>query len=224
MNKLVDTREALAVSIYAFRLNSNMVLKDLHKFGQDNTFPNKSYLIKYFSSDPIYPEILDFTITEDLLIEADKIKQELEYSAVMATLKQGKQNPFVRDCVDIVSHEKIRTKDFGILVWIPKIVLDSDRKNTAMLASARLEYSSKYIGKTNDRIQLHFNLIEKRYIGSINCWSAYGHTDDGNLVKFLTKYEDLCTTGMIKGRIKSTDTDSYRNNAQVTSLNHVKKL
>ena len=142
----------------------------------------------------------------------------------MAALTKGRLNTFIEECTKLVSQETVNIKSAGTLVWIPKIIFDNELKNAAKMKSAFLEHSSKYIGQIGHRVQFHFNLIEKRFIGNINCWAAYGHTNEGNLVKFLTKHETLCQTGDIKGRIKATDRDSYHGDAQVTSLNHVKKL
>lgn len=224
MNKLVNVREALAVAIYAFRANNNMVVRDMYHNDHVEMFPNKAYLIKHFIDSSSSLNISAFEITDELLAEADNVKQQLEYIVTMSVLIQGRTNPFTEDCAKLVSADSVGTKHFGTLVWIPKLVSDNQAKETAKIRSAQLEHSSKYIGKLSDRIELNFNLIEKRYINNINCWAAYGHTDEGNLVKFLTKYEELCNNGTIRGRIKEITRDTYRNNAQVTSLNHVKKI
>lgn len=224
MNKQVNVREALAVALYAFRANNNMVVRDMYNSDHVEMFPNKAYLTKHFIDSSSSVNIPDITITDELLTEADSIKQQLDYIVTMSMLVTGRINSFTEDCFKLVSGETVGTKHFGTLVWIPKLVSDNQVKETAKIRSAQLEHSSKYIGKLSDRVEFNFNLIEKRYVSRINCWAAYGHTDEGNLVKFLTKHEDLCNNGIIRGRIKETSRDPYRNNAQVTSLNHVKKI
>jgi hypothetical protein len=218
------TRETLAAAIYAFRANENTVVKDMYRRGAEDKFPNKAYLLKHFVDKNMCVELSDFEITEELLAEADEVKQKLEYIITMAALTRGRVNQFIEDCAKIVSNEKLTASNFGTLVWVPKIVFDNERQAAIKLTIASMEHGSKYIGKVNERVELYFNLIEKRYINSINCWAAYGSTNEGNLVRFLTKHEALCVTGQIKGRIKATEKDSYHGNAQVTSLNHVKKL
>jgi hypothetical protein len=224
MKNLFPVREVLAAAVYAFRANENMVVKDMHHPNHKDKFPNKAYLYKHFVDSTMCAELTNFDITEDLLHEADSIAQQLEYIITMAALTQGQINLFITNCAKLIAQDTVDAKSFGTLVWIPKIVHDHELKSAAKMKSAVLEHGSKYIGRVNDRVEIHFNLIEKRFIGSINCWAAYGHTDEGNLIKFLTKHEALCTTGNIKGRIKAIDKDNYHGDARVTSLNHVKQL
>jgi hypothetical protein len=224
MKNQYSTREALAAAIYAFKTNGNTVVKDMYGSGHEDKFPNKAYLLKHFVDTNVCVELNNFEITEELLVEADAVKQQLEYIITLSALTQGRLNLFITNCAELIAQDTVNAKSFGTLVWVPKIVFDNERQTAAKLTIASMEHSSKYIGKVNQRVELHFNLIEKRYIGRINCWAAYGNTNEGNLVRFLTKHEALCVTGQIKGRIKATDKDSYHGNAQVTSLNHVKKL
>jgi hypothetical protein len=224
MKTQYSTREALAAAIYAFKANGDTVVKDIYGSSHEDKFPNKSYLLKHFVDTNMCAELSDFEITKELLVEADTVKQQLEYIITMSALTQGRLNSFITNCAELITQDTVTAKSFGTLVWVPKIVFDNERQTAAKLTIASMEYSSKYIGKVNELVELHFNLIEKRYIGRINCWAAYGNTNEGNLVRFLTKHEALCVTGQIKGRIKATDKDSYHGNAQVTSLNHVKKL
>ena len=224
MNKLVNTIEALAVAIYAFRANKDQVLKAQQYYENCKLeFPNKAYLYKYFVDAASSVEISAFEITEELLNEAESVKQQLEYFVTMSALSKGKINDFIMECADIVRHDQISTNKFSYVVWIPKIVADNNQRQSVKIKSATLEHSSKYIGRLGERVALHFNLIEKRYISHINCWAVYGHDDNGNLISFLTKHVELAATGLIKGRIKSVQRDEYRNGAQVTGLNHVKK-
>lgn len=224
MKTQYSTREVLAAAIYAFKANGNMVVKDMYNFDHKDKFPNKAYLLKHFVDKNMCVELSGFEITEELLNEADAVKQQLEYIVTMSALTRGQLNLFITNCAELIAQDTVAAKSFGTLVWVPKIVFDNERQTAAKLTIASMEHSSKYIGKVNDRVEVHFNLIEKRYISSINCWAAYGNTNEGNLVRFLTKHEALCTTGQIKGRIKATEKDSYHGNAQVTNLNHVKKL
>ena len=225
MNKLVNTIEALAVAVYAFRANNNRVLKEQQYYTNSLLeYPNKAYLYKYFVDSASSVGISEFSLSNELIREAESVKQQLEYFVTMAALTKGNLNAFITQCSEIISKEQISPKQFAYIIWIPKIVADNNERQSAKIKSATLEHSSKYVGKLGERIELHFNLIEKRFIGNINCWAAYGHDNHGNLISFLTKHAELCNDGMIKGRIKSIDRDPYHNHAQVTGLNHVKKL
>ncbi len=224
MKTYVNTQEALAAALYAFRANNNTVVRDSYDPNCLDKFPNKAYLVKYFSESQFCPELSAFTLTNELLAEADNLKQELEYIITMAALTKGQINSFTEDCAKLLAKETVNSRHFGTIVWIPKIVHDQRLRSDAKIKSATLEHTSKFIGRESDRVELYFNIIEKRFVRQINCWAVYGHNNDGNLVKFLTKHEDLCQSGHIKGRIKSTEKDAYHNYAQVTVLNHVKKI
>ena len=225
MNKLVNTIEALAVAVYAFRANNNQVLKEQQYYtNQILEYPNKAYLYKYFVDSASSVGIPNFSLNAELISEAESVKQQLEYFVTMAALTKGDVNNFITQCSASIGQEQIGTKQFAYIVWIPKIVADNNVRQSAKIKSATLEHSSRYVGKPGERIELDFNLIEKRFIGNINCWAAYGHDDHGNLISFLTKHAELCDNGKIKGRIKSVERDSYHNHAHVTGLNHVKRI
>ena len=85
-----------------------------------------------------------------------------------------------------------------------------------------LQQQDAAVVANGDRIEFDFTLIEKRYVRPLETWSAYGHNEQGHLVKFLTKHEELCATGRIRARIRKHEVDSYHNGAKVTSLNFVK--
>jgi len=222
MKVKIDIREALAVANYAFITNENKVIKDHNSDEISTGQPNKRYLLKYFGDSNLFPEIQSIILTEDHYTAADQIKIKLDIMVMMETLKQGKINKFIQSCINLVNKEFVHVHDFAYLIWIPKLIHDNDLRNVAAEQSAFLEHTSKYIGQLGDKIEFYFNLIEKRYIGKIFCWTAYGYTNEGNLIKFLTKHENLCASQKLKARIKSLDKDKYHNNAMVTSLNHVK--
>jgi hypothetical protein len=218
----INTREALAVSIFAFRANNNQVCKETSITPKLIQYSNKMYLEKYFGGKEIFPNVPLAVVSDDLLQEADRIKLSLEHYITFATLTKGCINDFVQNAYDAIKNETTNTRNFAILVWLPKLIADNECREAAREISAGLELKSKFIGKVSNRVTIKFNLIEKRFIRSINCWSAYGYTECGNLVKFLTKHEHLCVTGSIMGRIKSLDHDQFHHNARVTNLNHVK--
>lgn len=224
MNNQVDLRQALAVAIYAFQTNNNQVVKTIHNAVNPDCFVNRCYLDKYFSDKKIMEQIPDFTLSQELLEQADSMRQTIDYYVTIETLTKSYTNEFLNTIHRLVQHDQIHSKNFGILVWAPKLVHDYNERNNIREISLRLETQSKFIGKVKDSVTVDFTLIEKRWVRNCNCWAAYGHTPEGNLVKFLTKHENLCVNGMIRGKIKSIDNDTYRNMARVTTLNHVKTV
>lgn len=221
-----DTLKAIAVAIYAFQQNENTVVKfaTTNSDGSIKFYANKNYLESTFGStvdDPAYP--LSVNVSAELLDKARELKTAFDYMVTMNVLtNRGNINKFVNNVYQITTKEEINRNEFSMLIWAPKIIADNEKTSAIRLVSAGYEHTSKFIGQVGNHIILNFNLIEKRYIRQIDCWSAYGYTDEGNLIKFLTKHEELCVSRKIKARIKDLVKDQYHNNALVTNLNHVK--
>jgi len=218
MKNLVNTREALAVAILAFRANSNRVVKET----TDKQYANKSYLWSYFFPLKTTHKQLTVELTDELLSAADDLKVTIEHAVTMEMLTKSYVPSFLKSINDILKEDTMHINNAGIIVWAPKLTVDIQRSRDIKEISAAYELSSKFVGKPGDRIEFNFTLIEKRFVRSIDTWSAYGHNEQGNLVQFLTKHEELCATGRIRARIKSHDKNRYHNNANVTVVNFVK--
>lgn len=219
MKNLINTREALALAVFAFRKNGRVV-KEATKDAEVNKLMVWNHFNTLKTNDP-QPTI---EITEELLEAADGVKTTIEYAITMAMLTKGRIPSFVETMHDTVKEDQVNIKNLGILVWAPKLAQDLQRAQSLKELSAAYELKSKFIGKEGEKIELNFTLIEKRFVRSIDTWSAYGYNDQGNLVKFLSKHEELCATGRIRARIKKHDVDSYHNKARVTVLNFVKAI
>ena len=228
MNKnCVNTIDALAVAIFAFQQNEQKVVKEIRQWPDASIkqWPNKNYLVSTFtkvSSDNFaYPQPV--TITNELREQAENLKLHIEQSMTMAMLTKGQVNPFLQSIYLGILNDEVHTSTFGLLVWVPKVMLDNQRSDATREISSTYERNSKFVGKEGDRITVNFTLIEKRYIRNVDTWAAYGHDEHGNLISFLTKKEHLVASGQIKGRIKGHEESRYRNNAKITKLNHVKE-
>lgn len=217
--KNINTRQALALAVFAFRKNGRVV-KETTK----DATTNKLIVWDYFV--PLKTDLprARVEITEELLEAADTVKTQIDHAVTMGMLTQGRVPRFLESIHSIIKEETFPVKHLGILVWAPKLAEDLAKAAAVKEVSAGYEFSSKFFGKEGDRIEFDFTLIEKRFIRQLDTWSAYGHNEQGNLVKFLTKHEALCATQRLKARIRQHDKDSYHSNARVTSLNFVKAV
>jgi hypothetical protein len=215
--KNLNTREALAIAIFAFRKNGKVV-----KEATKETSSNKLIVWDYFV--PLKTDLprARIELTEELLEAADAVKTVIDHAVTMDMLTKGRIPSFMETIHDLIKEEIVPSKHLGILVWAPKLAADLEKSQNLKELSAGYEHSSRYIGKLGDRIEFDFTLIEKRYVRALETWSAYGYNEQGHLVKFLTKHEELCATGRIRARIRQHVVDSYHNMAKVTSLNFVK--
>ena len=221
-----NTIDALAVAIFAFETNQKKVVKEVTQWtdGKIKHYPNKHYLFGTFakiSNNPVYPAAVE--ITQDLVEKATALKTYVEQMVTMSMLTKGQVNPFVHKLFEMIKEDQLHFNNFGFIIWAPKVMLDGERASSIKEISAAFEHSSKYIGKVGERLSIEFTLIEKRYVRSVDTWSAYGHDDQGNLISFLTKKEELIVSGSIKGRIKAHEQSRFHNNAKITQLNHVKQ-
>jgi hypothetical protein len=215
--KNLNTREALAVAIFAFRKNGKVV-----KEATQEATSNKLIVWDYFV--PLKTDLPRerIEVTEELLEAADAVRTVIDHAVTMSMLTKGFVVSFLGNIHEIVKEDTVKSKHLGMLVWAPKLAQDLQKAESLKELSAGYEHSSKYIGKLGDKIEFNFTLIEKRFVRALDTWSAYGHNEQGHLVKFLTKHEELCATGCIRARIRKHETDSYHNGAKVTTLNFVK--
>ena len=221
MSNSVDTRQALAVAVAAFRANGNRIVKDPT---QPQQHTNKMYLWSHFVPLKTNQPQMTTEITAELLTAANQVSTCIDHAITMAMLTKGRVPVFIQSVHEVIKRPQVHVRDLGVLLWAPKLVADLDHQQNLKALSAMYELSSRFVGQLNTRIETEFNLIEKRYVRSINVWSAYGFDSQGNLLKFLTKHEDLCVSGRVRARIKSHMIDAYRNMAKVTGLNFVKAV
>jgi hypothetical protein len=218
MKNFVNPREALAVAVLAFRANGNRVVKDT----TDKQYANKSYLQSYFFPLKTSHKQLTVEMTPGLLEAADDVKVIIDHAVTMEVLTKGYVPSFLNSIHELLKEDAMNINHAGIMVWAPKLAQDIQRSQGIKEVSAAYEHTSKFVGKVGDKIEFDFTLIEKRYVRQVDTWSAYGYNEQGNLVQFLSKHEELCATGRIRARIKSHDKNRYHNNANVTVVNFVK--
>lgn len=218
--KNLNTREALAIAVFAFRKNNKIVVKET----TEHATTNKSIVWDYFvppKTDLPRPGI---ELTEELLEAADAVKQTLDHTVTMALLTKGRVTTFLQNVHNAIKEDTVHVKYLSFIVWAPKVVEDLEKAAALKELSAGYEHASKFIGQVGDKIEINFTLIEKRFVRQLETWSAYGYNEAGNLVKFLTNHEELCASQRLKARIRKHEIDSYHSNAKVTSLNFVKAV
>jgi hypothetical protein len=218
MKNFVNPRQALAVAVLAFRANGNRVVKDT----TDKSCANKSYLQSYFFPLKTAHKQLTVEMTAELLEAADDVKVVIDHAVTMEMLTKGYVPSFLKSIHELLKEDTMNINHAGIMVWAPKLAQDIQRSQGIKEVSAAYELASKFVGKKGDKIEFDFTLIEKRYVRQVDTWSAYGYNEQGNLVQFLSKHEELCASGRIRARIKSHDKNRYHNNANVTVVNFVK--
>jgi hypothetical protein len=214
-DKAFSTNSALAASIQAFRVNGR-VYRDVVKINDVDYLPNRLIITNALNGDTVAQQDLD---------EAEEIKTYLRQTHMMQTLTKGNADSFLDNIVEILNQESVTAREFGLLAWAPKLSSDLQLKDEAREKSSHYERQSSYLGRVGDKIQIEFTLIESRYVPSMDCYTVYGHSKEGNLVFYWAKGEKkIVKQGRIEGRVKKQEPDSYHGNARVTTLNYVKVL
>jgi hypothetical protein len=218
-NNQVDTLQALAVAIHAFDINTKVVK---HNDGS-KLIPNVAYMRDYFDLDKerVTP---DFLISSELQERAENIRTWFDHSITMTLLTRGTVNGFHGDLAQLVRSEKINSNKLGLFAWAPKLYHDQRARDTVRETIAQIAYRSDWIGKERQSITVNFTLLEKRFFKEFGSWTAFGHDDNNNMIRFMTRHEDRCTSGTIVGRVKSHTTEQYHNNGKITTLNFVKAV
>lgn len=215
----VNTLDALAVAIHAYNVNTKVVK---HHDGS-GLIPNAEYVRDYFglNTTRITP---DFLISPDLREQAETVRTWFEHSVTMALLTRGLIAGFHNDLAELVKRDTISPQRFGVLVWAPKLYHAQVARDEVREAVVQISYRSRWIGKEKQPVTVNFTLLEKRWHRDFNSWTAFGHDEHMNLVRFMTKHEHLCATGTVTGRVKTHGTERYHDNGKITTLNFVKAV
>ena len=217
--KQVNTLDALAIATHAFDINACVV----KQYDEEKLIPNVVYVRDYFglSKEVTTPTVL---ISPDLLERAQAIKTWVEHNITMSLLKQGHVNDFQKLVAEIIDNESVNVKHLGILVWAPKLYHDQIARDSVREHVMQISYRSNWIGKEKERVNVDCTLLEKRFHSEYNSWTAFGHDQHNNLVRFMTKHEHLCASHKITGKVKDQGTERYHNNGKITTLNFVKAI
>jgi|APCry1669189534_1035231.scaffolds.fasta_scaffold00327_8 hypothetical protein len=222
-----NTRSALAAAVYAFEQNNEYILKEA-QLDPDNgvvlNYPNKTIVYNYFANDPD-PQVPCGISPGDLEV-ADQLKDYLQQAAIMQALQSsdGQVNEFLNSVNQILEKEEVPARDIGILIWAPKLALDHQAQEKARVAISNLGSTSQYLARIGDKIELHFTLIDKRFIKNAECYLVQGHDEHGNLVSYWAREErKIFNNVKITAKVKGHRHDKYRN-AKFTMINFVKAV
>lgn len=213
--------DVLAIAVAAFEFNNQRVERNPITVNGRGLYPNRQLIKDYFEGDREHIKgINDFNRKQ-----AEGIIEYLQQVVIIRTLSTAKVDSFLGEITALLANQEIKSSEFGLIAWAPKLADDYQRKDHVKQLSAHYEKNSNYIGKPGDKITTAFTLIEKRYLKKFDCWSVYGYDANDNLISYLaSELDKVCEVGTISGRVKMHRADSYRNNAKVTTLNYVKVL
>ena len=222
---MIPTVDAVAATVFAFRTQGNKIEKydvtaQPEQVYSDYTVPAVT-AVK--SNKTLAFEAIDNgTITQADRDEAEVVIQHIQGQVTMALLAGKKVSDFVKEVAKALEETDVPRFKLGLLVYAPNVHHQATKREEINEQTTECQYTSQALGAVGAKVTVNFTLIEKRYVQAFDVFSAYGKDDAGNLVSFLSKHEELCQSGMVKGTIKKAETDSWHNNAVVTCLNRVK--
>ena len=214
----VNTLQFVSASVAAYRHNGNKVYRELTDQIQHT---NKTLILSLMGEAT--PALL--SITDDDKAHAKVIIDDILQRHTMSLLTGKKMPDFTMQVLNCIKEETTSPRLIGYITWVPSLF---DKLQAADAKDHQLSvhtYSSKYLGKLKDKIELDFVAIEERFSTQYNCWRYTGHDTKGNLIGFFRK-EKLSGTGMpirIKGNVKAHET-SKSTKGNTTYLNYVKEL
>jgi hypothetical protein len=219
----IATKELTAIAFAAYRFNSGLI-KDSVRW-DDSTeslvpvTPNKVLMRNTVSQKE--GEIC-LTITDDDRQQAELAINALHGDITLKLLMGKRVSDFVQNLNTAVSKESCTVSDCGIVAWLPEMFgrVKIDQANKEQM----LEFSmtSEYIGAIDQKVTIDFTMINSRFLRDYDCYSVFGHDNNGNCVSFFTRKSEMTKGGRITGKVKSHKTDDYHNGTKVTTINYVK--
>lgn len=224
--KTLPTRELAAMAFAAFRANGGEIVKTEQVFdeaagGFVPVVSNKQYIkntIAQFEDRPV------LTVTEADRADADEAIAVVQGDATMKILLGRTMSDFAKNLVELIGKETASEYDAGLMAYLPMSALRVRESQEKQEKVATIAFSSKYLGTVGSKIAVNFTVIESRFLQNYNCWSVFGHDAEGNCVRYTTSKKELTESGQIQGKIRELIEDNYRNGAQVTVMNYVKRV
>ncbi len=199
-----NTTEVVAVACAIFREAGNTVKRE----GEESS---KARLEQHFKGQEV-------SVTDADREMADTVVSYVQQRATIDALTGAKVSVFVQDVVELANTKDINERQFGRIVWLPKLYVDMTARDDVKQELAHYTITSKYVGKIKDKLTINFTPLTVNYSRDYNCYRHLGHDGHGNLIGFLSKAQH---SGPIKGHIKKHSTSTYHGNAKVTYLNYV---
>lgn len=207
-----DTKQVLAAAVAVYRIQGSRIVRF------ENDVPgNKEIVLGILAGQS------DINITDEDYVQAQEISKYLEQKIMLTNLTGGRVNDFLLQISQLAVNPDVPAFSVGQLVWAPKLFEDSNKQDDIKQTIGQFVFTSSYLGKEKDKIELEFTPIDVRYLTVYNCFRHVGHDGKGNLVTFLNK-NSINTVQKIRARVKGCDTSKYYNNAKTTQINFVKVI
>lgn len=212
MIKHVNTNDALAAAVAAFRITGNQIAKfTAAKPG------NREMILAHLDG----LNVLDVT-AEDRQ-QAEDIASYLNQQLTVSALTNRKVSEFFRDVAMLAAEATVHIRKIGQLAWAPKLYVDSLKQDEYRERVSRYVYSSRHMGTIKKPITVELDILSRRYAAMFDCTSYIASDSSGNLYGILSKlnFPDKVT---VKGRVKNHSTSASHSNAKITYLNYVKEV
>jgi hypothetical protein len=218
--KSFPTQDVVAAAIAAYEFNKNTIVRDTFEKDGVKTLSNRELITLCLNK-----ESAPFVVNDFYIKQAEGAVEYLQQVTVMQTLQNGKVDKFLENIVKLLVGSDVKGRDIGILAWVPKLADDYQKKDHVREVSARYEHGSRFVGRVGEKIIIDFNLIESRYIKTLECYAVYGNDNAGNLIFYWARdQKKIFNNVRVQGRVKTQQKDSRRGNASVTTINYVKVL
>ena len=206
----VNTIEALAAAIVAFRNFNQRIVRDIPE-------NNKMSMLAHFTG------FKQLNITDNDRAEAETIRLAFSQRVMMLGLTGQQVSSFLADINSICQNEEVSSEKFGVLAWAPKLYSDIVKHDDVRETILGLAINSAYIGKEGHKVNINYVPIDSRYLKNYNSWIHYGHDSHGNIVYFW-RSQRLDYPCQITARVKAHRRDERHSNAIMTVLNYVKEV
>lgn len=205
--KRYDTKEVIAVSQAIFREAGNQIVRE-------GLVSSRDKLDNHFNGSATV------VVTDEDRALADTILTYVQQRTTMNALTGARVAEFVTDVITLTEKDTVSERDFGRIVWLPKLYTDMLVKDDAKIELAHYTVTSRFVGKIKDKLEIDFTPLTVMYHREYNCFRHLGHDGHGNLIGFLNKKR---IAGPIKGRVKKQEVSRYHGNAKVTYLSYVQE-
>ncbi len=226
---VVPTRELAAIAFAAFRTNGNRMLKSEQEFDSESEsfvdcISNKRYMATAMGNNYYGKVEQPLVVTDADRAAADEAISLVQNDTTMKLLVGRRVSEFVMNLVALIGRETANQYDVGIMAYLPSTAARIKETQVVQEQIATVAYSSQYQGQVGAKLTVDFTKIESRYMQQYNCYLVFGTDEHGNCIRYSTSKVELTESGKIQGKVREHIEDNYRNGAQVTVMNYVKRV
>jgi len=214
MQAMFDTHDVVAVACAIYREAGNKVLRETDESLVDRTLASKIRMYDHFSGTKTV------TVTEQDRTAADDAITYAQQRLLMNAISGKDVSSFTADIVKLTEANKIDARQFGRIVWLPKIAEQMTQADKTKNEISLYALSSMYVGKVGSKVTLTFTPISKKFNREYNCYRYLGVDEFNNLVTFFNKNDDI--KGTVHAKVKHQEVSGFYG-GKVTALNYVKE-